>query len=430
MTKLVASQTTLSAVAAAAPAGRPFALLALFVGLHIINHIDRHLVASFAPQIMNDLALSRSEFALIAGLAFSLVYAANALGAGLLADRIGRVRVLTAGAGVWSMFTAACGLATGFWSLLAMRPFVAAGEATLVPTATNILLSRTPERARATAMGLFFMGIPLGVGGSYLVAATLGPAIGWRNCFFLMGAIGVVATLAVWRVPDERPNRIDTTARPSSTARLTQLWKAMRSNARLRYASIAIILFHAHMATGAFTQLWLVADKGFAPDRAASLYGTFFIMLGVVGSAGSGLITDGLHRRWQIDRAKALAVLMLALAPLLLAYRLAPGGSLVMIAGMAASVLYFTAAYGPCFSIIERELPEDLKATATGINMLLINVLMIGGVALLIGFASDALAARGVVESWTWPLVGADMLSMLGVAALLASSRASNHYAC
>lgn len=89
----------------------------------------------------------------------------------------------------------------------------------------------------------------------------------------------------------------------------------MRTNARLRNASIAIILFHAHMATGGFTQLWLVADKGLVPDRAASLYGTFFILLGVVGSACSGLITDWLHQRWRIDRARALAMLMLAFAP-------------------------------------------------------------------------------------------------------------------
>lgn len=164
-------------------------------------------------------------------------------------------------------------------------------------------------------MGLFFMGIPLGVGGSYLVAATLGPAIGWRYCFFLMGAIGIIGTLAVSRVRDERPDRTTTTDHPSSTDRLTGWWTAMYTNARLRNASIAIILFHAHMATGAFTQLWLVADKGFASDRAASLYGTFFILLGVAGSAGSGLITDWLHQRWRIDRARALAMLMLALAP-------------------------------------------------------------------------------------------------------------------
>lgn len=418
-----APDTDRPAVAAAAPAGQSLALLALFVGLHVINHVDRHLVASFAPQIMADLHLGRSQFALIAGLAFSLVYAATALGAGLLADRIGRVRVLTGGAGTWSLFTAACGLAGGFWSLLAMRPFVAAGEATLVPTATNIILARTAEHARATAIGIFFMGIPLGVGGSYLVAATLGPMIGWRHCFFLMGALGLVATLAVSRVREERPVKSLLVTAPSASDQLGAWWTAMRSNGRLRNASIAIVLFHAHMATGAFTQLWLIDDKGLAPGRAASLYGGMFILIGIVGTAGAGLVTDGLHRRWGIDRAKALAFLMLALAPLILTYRLAPGGSVPMIAGMAASVLYFTAVYGPCFSIIEKELPPALKATATGINMLLINVLMIGGLAFCIGSVSGILAAHGMTQSWTWPLMGADVLAMLGIPALLASAR-------
>lgn len=106
--------------------------------LHILNQIDRQLVSAFAADIMRDLSLSRSEFALIAGLAFSGVYALAALAAGVMADRVGRVPVLAGGVGIWSAFTALSGLAHGFWTLLTARPFVAAGEATLVPTATNI----------------------------------------------------------------------------------------------------------------------------------------------------------------------------------------------------------------------------------------------------------------------------------------------------
>jgi MFS family permease len=394
----------------------PGVLLTLLLALHVVNHIDRNLVASLAPQIIADLALSRSQFALIAGLAFSLVYAALALGSGLLADRLGHVRVLTAGAGGWSVFTAACGLATGFWSLLALRPFVAAGEATLVPTATNIILARTPQSGRATATGIFFVGIPLGIGASYLVAATLAPLIGWRACFFVMGGLGLALTLAVGRLRNER-----VAATTGSRARLQGWWRLMCRNARLRYATCAIVLFHAHMATAAFTQLWLTSDKGFGAARAASLYGGMFIVLGIAGAAGSGALTDWLHRRHGVDRAKSLALIMLVLAPNLLAYRLAPGGSLLMLIGMAASVMFFTASYGPCFAVIEKELPPELKATATGINMLLINVLMIGGLALVIGMASDALAARSIANSWTWPLLGADLLAMTGIIALLAA---------
>lgn len=126
-------------------------LVLFFLLLHIANQIDRQLVAAFAADIMRDLDMSRSQFALIAGLAFS-------------------------GVAAWSLFTALAGLAQGFWTMLATRPLVAAGEATLVPTAFNIILARTPDRHKAAAIGLFFAGIPLGIDG---LAMAIGVGSDW-----------------------------------------------------------------------------------------------------------------------------------------------------------------------------------------------------------------------------------------------------------
>ena len=107
---------------------------------------------------------------------------------------------------------------------------------------------------------------------------------------------------------------------------------------------------------------------------------------------------------------------MLALlAPLVVAYRLAPSGTGLFFAGMAASILFMTMIYGPLFSVIEEELPPHLKATSTGINMLALNVLMIGGLTLAIGAISQALADAGVQLSWTWPLLGADVIAFSGI---------------
>ena len=63
-------------------------LVLFMLALHVVNQIDRQLIAAFAADIMRDLELSRSQFALIAGLAFSGVYAFAALAAGGMADRI------------------------------------------------------------------------------------------------------------------------------------------------------------------------------------------------------------------------------------------------------------------------------------------------------------------------------------------------------
>lgn len=60
----------------------PWGLVTFLLLLHMLNQIDRQLVASFASDIMRDLELDRAQFALIAGLAFSSVYAAMVVAAG------------------------------------------------------------------------------------------------------------------------------------------------------------------------------------------------------------------------------------------------------------------------------------------------------------------------------------------------------------
>ncbi|NBU78511.1 MAG: MFS transporter, partial [Sphingomonadaceae bacterium] len=129
---------------------RPFGLLFLFLVLHILNQVDRNLIASFGPEIVADLNLSRTQFSIVSGLAFTAPYALTALAAGILADKYGRTRVMAAGLATWSVFTALSGVARSFWTLAAMRPFVATGEATLVPTATALLSEKFTVDRRAT----------------------------------------------------------------------------------------------------------------------------------------------------------------------------------------------------------------------------------------------------------------------------------------
>lgn len=400
------------AATGSADRGFPVGLILFLTLLHIVNQIDRQLVAAFAADIMRDLSLNRSQFALIAGLAFSGVYAVAALAAGVLADRLGRVKVLSGGLGIWSLFTALAGLAQGFWTMLAARPFVAAGEATLVPTASNIILARVGERFKAGALGLFFAGIPLGIGGGFLIAGMLGPVLGWRWTFIAMGGIGLLALTVLLRLKDDPP---DLSHRPTLLGNLRALGQVLRATPRALWASLAIIAAHAHTGTSPFVQLWLVGEKGYDPAAAAALYGTMFLIVGLAGTFGAGLLGDWAQGRLGWDRARTAFVMLLVLGPLLPLYRLAPGGSVAFLAGMVGSILYMTVLYGPIFAVIEELLPARLKATSTGLNMLLINIFALGGVSLGIGVASDALLAAGSVQSWTWPLLGADALALLAV---------------
>lgn len=392
--------------------GSAWGLVLFMLALHVVNQIDRQLVAAFAGDIMHDLQLDRQQFALIAGLAFSGVYAIAALAAGVLADRLGRVKVLSTGLGVWSLFTGLAGLAQGFWTMLAARPFVAAGEATLVPTASNIILARVREDRRAAALGLFFAGIPIGVGGGFLIAGALGPSLGWRGTFLLMAVIGLVALFALSRLRDDPP---DLHHRPTLSGNLAALAELYRKTPRAMWASLAIIAAHAHSATSPFVQLWLTGEKGYDKPQAAALYGLMFVTVGTIGTFGSGLIGDWAHRRFGLDRARTVLLILLLIGPLLPLYRLAPGGGALFLAGMVGSILFQTVLYAPTFAVIEELLPLRLKATSTGLNMLVINIVAIGGVSFAIGTASERLLAAGSPDSWTLPLLTADALALLAI---------------
>lgn len=296
--------------------------------------------------------------------------------------------------------------------MLAARPFVAAGEATLVPTASNIILAKVGDRHKAGALGLFFAGIPLGIGGGFLIAGVLGPLIGWRGTFLVMGAIGIAALAVLVRLKDAPP---DLSHRPTLAGNLAALMAVFRAKPRAMWASLAIIFAHCHTATGPFVQLWLVAEKGLDPARAQSLYGLMFVVVGLAGTFGAGLLGDWAQRRLGWDHARTAFLILLVLGPLLPLYRLSGGDSGVFLIGMAGSILFMTVLYGLVFAVIEELLPQRLKATSTGLNMLLINVFAIGAVSLAIGFASDRLAAAGSAQSWTWPLMGADVLALLAI---------------
>ena len=148
-----------------------------------MNFVDRQLLASFANFIVPDLGLSNTQFGLLTGFAFIVFYSVMGLFMGTLADRLHRPRLLAFGLALWSGLTAASGAAKGFVTMLIPRMLVGVGESVATPTAMSMLADRFPSRQLGFAAGFYYMGVPIGVAASLLIAGYLGPAIGWRACF-------------------------------------------------------------------------------------------------------------------------------------------------------------------------------------------------------------------------------------------------------
>ena len=113
---------------------------------------------------------------------FLYFYTVAGLFVGTLADRYNRTKIIGIRVILWSAFTAISGFAKNFFQLAAPRLFIGIGESTITPTTMSVLSDRYEQKSLGFAAGFYYLGVPVGVGVSLLIAGYLEPIIGWRGC--------------------------------------------------------------------------------------------------------------------------------------------------------------------------------------------------------------------------------------------------------
>jgi MFS family permease len=104
---------------------------------------------------------------------------------GMLSDKIGRVRVLTYTIVVFAVFTGLCGLARGYYDLLAYRTLAGVGLGGEFGIGMALVAEAWPSTLRARASSYVGLGWQLGVLAAAIVTPILLPVIGWRGMFML-----------------------------------------------------------------------------------------------------------------------------------------------------------------------------------------------------------------------------------------------------
>ena len=184
----------------------PYRLLFFLTLLNLLNFVDRQLIASFANFIVPDLGLTDWQYGILTGLAFVFFYSIMGLFMGTLADKYNRPRLISFGVLLWSIFTALTGAAKGFISMAIPRAFIGVGESILTPTSMSMLSDSFPANRMGFAAGVYYMGVPIGVGISLLIVGFLGEPLGWRNCFYILGGIGAILGIVAFFFKD-RPRK-------------------------------------------------------------------------------------------------------------------------------------------------------------------------------------------------------------------------------
>ena len=394
-----------------------FFLLMFLTLLNCINYVDRNLIPSFSNWIVPELELSNTQFGLISGILFIFVYAVGGVFMGTIADRVNRMKFIALGVAIWSAVTAVSGAARGFYSLAVPRMLVGVGESVLAPSALSTLGDRFPSQWQGFAVGVFGMGVPLGLGGSLFIVAYLEPLFGWRGCFYLMGFIGVILAITAYLIPESprRDNRYTRDLNISIAKLVTTIIGLLRGSKVLSLTVAGSMVFGLMMGATTFEQLWFVEERGFDRNEIAAVTAWMAISGGLVGNFFGGFGGDLFMRKTNLGRPLFLALVMTLLAPLLLTYRLVDPSSIWFYFGIFATFFQMACFYAPAFATIQEIVPASQRGLTFGFVVLMIQV---AGVAIGVtsgGIFIDWFSSRGYNNPYTIVLTAYTCVSFIAI---------------
>ena len=260
-------------------------LLALAV---FINYVDRGNLATAAPLIKDELHLSSTQIGLLLS-AFFWTYMPFLVVAGWLAEKINAYRTLALGVVIWSLATAASGLATGFMGLLVLRLVLGIGESAAFPTSSKLLAQHLPQHKLGAANGLIGAGLALGPAFGTLVGGLLMASVGWRHVYVLFGLVSLL-WLVPWLISTRHASAAATQAVSEPAPPLLdilkrrELWGAGLGHFATNYAFYFVI---------SWLPLYLVKAKGFSVPHMAQVGAMIYLVY-----AASSITTGWLSDRW------------------------------------------------------------------------------------------------------------------------------------
>ena len=127
--------------------------------------------------------------------AYGLTFAAGIIIAAALGERLGRRRVYIAGLAVFTLASAACGVAPNAGLLIVARAVQGLGAAAVTPLALTLLAAAFPAARRGAVVGIFGGISGLAVAGGPLVGGAVTQGLNWHWIFWINVPIGVFAVL-------------------------------------------------------------------------------------------------------------------------------------------------------------------------------------------------------------------------------------------
>jgi len=336
------------------------ALIAAALGW-MLDAFDVMLYALLLAAIIADLGITRQTAGAIGSVTL-LAAAAGGLMFGVVADRYGRTRALMASVLIYSIFTAACGLAMTAVQLAVFRILLGIGMGGEWASGAALVSESWPDEHRGKALGLMQSAWAIGYGLAALVTMIVLPRWGWRVVFFI-GVLPALLTFWVRRHVREPDIWLRSRGTVRARGRLGDVFREGRAGVT---AAVTMMNACTLFAWWGFN-LWLPgflsmpASSGGVGLSAERM--SWFIIAMQVGM-WFGYVTFG-YIGDAIGRKRAYVSYLVTAAVLIAIYSSVRAPLVLLVLG--PFVAFFATGYFSGFGAVTAELyPTDIRATAQG----------------------------------------------------------------
>ncbi|MES3518507.1 MAG: MFS transporter [Natronomonas sp.] len=316
---------------------------------HGVNEFFSIVIPPIIPLLVSDLGITYGQAGFLVTV-FFIMYSLFQLPAGILADWLGKRRMMVVGLAGMSGGVLIASTATGYEMLLVAQAVTGISGSTFHPTGMSIISDIESEGTEGKAMGVFGFGGALGTMSSPIVVGGLASIVSWRAALGGAAVLGLLVTIssaislrramsaadAGDETTDEKQVRSDG-GHSSGLNRLREglagLFDVPRTRSVALLFALTLVLSIQHRAIQTYTTSYVTAETG----AAVSIGNLAFFTLLVGGSLASlwaGDLADRFSREL-LGAGAAIATAVLVAGTLLVAPLLG-GAPTILLVGVLA----------------------------------------------------------------------------------------------
>ena len=409
------------------PAYSYFVVVFLAV-VYTLNFLDRQIISILGKDISAELNLTKTQFGLLGGTSFALMYTTCGIAVAYLADRVSRKWIIALACAIWSVFTALCGTAQNFTQILLYRMGVGFGEAGGSPPSYSLISDYFPAAKRGTALAIYSLGVPIGSMLGAFLGGKLALAYGWRTAFFVIGAPGVIlAVLMLLVVREPKRGGLDAlvdgaTEHPPAPPILTAI-SAFFANRTLVMTSIssAMSAFVGYAGL-VWNPQFLEGVKQMAAADVATYYALALGVTGIIGTLVSGWLADKLGKKDRRWFAWIPAIAFTLSIPFWFGLIWAPTWQIAMLF-LLGPMLMNQAYLAPALTVAQNAVPPAQRTMTGAILLFILNIVGLGVGPVYVGWIADRMEPAHGDQALAYGFAGVIPFVVLTVIAHLAAAR-------